>query len=461
MRIAISITTHNRYDVFKKTLEQIIKFKPVNADIFIVDDGSDIPVNEADFRFDKPNGIAAAKNKCFELADGYDYHFAFDDDCYPIKENWHLEFIKTGLNHLCFTFDKLSNGRPNGRIKTGKNGNIILYKEPCGCMNFYTKACFDAVGGMDISFGRWSYEHVHHSMRIHNSGLTPYPFMDIDNSLDLFYSYDWDQTTSRSVDPKIRAQLARVNERKYRSEIKSKAFIPYKPLKSVVITCYFTQVVDPQRGTHFEADISKLIPLSDSVKNNGCDLVVINDCFNSSELKSVLGDHAKCWYYSTNHGNPYFNRWIAISKYLFDQPEIDQVFCVDATDVEMQVNPFMEMQKGYLYVGDEAGNTVNNVWLKKHHWHSKYMDVYNHYGNKPLLNAGIVGGFRNDVLKFFALMMGCYENTREGQNQLTDMAALQYVCYIALGYDKIKHGSIINTRFKANERNTISYFKHK
>lgn len=189
-KIAISITTHNRYEVFKETLKNIEKFKPENADIFIVDDGSNIPVKEATFRFDVPTGIASAKNKCFELADGYDYHFAFDDDCYPIKKDWHLEYINTGLNHLCFTFDKFSNNMPNGRIKVSEKGNIVNYKEPCGCMNFYKKVCFDVVGGMDVNFGTWSYEHVSHSMRIHNAGLTPYPFMDLKNSLELFYSYD-------------------------------------------------------------------------------------------------------------------------------------------------------------------------------------------------------------------------------------------------------------------------------
>lgn len=461
MKISIAITTHNRHEVFQETYKNIKKFLPEGAKLIVVDDGSDVPVKEADFRFKTTQGIAVAKNKCLELMGEADYYFLFDDDCYPKVKDWHLHYINTGLNHLCFSFDTFSNGKTNGRRKVGEHGNVVYWHEPCGLMLFLTRKCLDVVGGFDPAYGRWGYEHVGYSMRIQNAGLTPKPFMDVKNSLDLFHSFDWDQTVKRSVDSKDRARCIIPNHKKYVLEKKSSHYIPYKPLKSVVITCYFTQVIDPQRGTHFESDIIKLIQISDSIKNNGCDLVVINDCFNSSELKEKLGDHAKCWYYSTNHGNPYFNRWVAISKYLFDHPEIDQVFCVDATDVEMQVNPFMEIQKGYLYVGDEAGNTVNNVWLKKHHWHSKYMDVYNHYGNKPLLNAGIVGGFRNDVLKFCALMMGCYENTREGQNQLTDMAALQYVCYIALGYDKIKHGSRINTRFKANERNTTSYFKHK
>ena len=62
MRIAISITTHNRYETFKKTYDSIIKFMPSDAVLFVVDDGSDIPVKEATFRFDTSQGIARAKN---------------------------------------------------------------------------------------------------------------------------------------------------------------------------------------------------------------------------------------------------------------------------------------------------------------------------------------------------------------------------------------------------------------
>lgn len=460
MKISIAITTHNRYDVFSETYKNIKKHLPKGSTLIVVDDGSDIPVKEATFRFDKAQGIAVAKNKCLELMGDADYYFLFDDDVYPKVTNWHLEYINTGLNHLCFSFDKFSNGGTNGRRKTGQDGNIIYWHEPCGLMLFLTRKCLETVGGFDPAYGKWGYEHVGYSMRIHNAGLTPKPFMDIKNSLDIFYSYDWDQTAKRSVPGPDRAKCIAPNERKYRSEVKSSHFIPYKPLNSCVITTYFTGIVDPQRGTNYISDINVLKPLVESCWKNRVKIHLINDCFDNLTL---VTDHVSDTIIKVGFKpdkNPYFQRWFSIHKYLTDNPEIEQVFCVDATDVEMQVNPFMEMHKGFLYVGDEAGNRVYNEWLKRHHTHPIYNQTYKQFAHAPLLNAGIIGGFRDDVLYFCDKMMQMYIAT-DGKNQLTDMAALQHVCYNWIGYNKIKHGPRINTRFKAYERNNTSYFKHK
>lgn len=451
MKISISITTHNRYEVFAETLKNVKKHLPAGAKLVVVDDGSDVPVKEADFRFDVAQGIAVAKNKAFELMGGADYYFAFDDDVHPKVDDWHLPYINSGLNHLSFTFDKLSNGTSNGRIRMLSRNGFARWEQPCGCMLFFTKACLDKVGGMDPAYGKWSYEHVGFSMRIYNAGLMPHPFMDVENSLDLFYSYDWDMKGTRSVPAAVRAQLIKPNLEKYRKEMKSAHFIPYKPLKSIVISTYFTGVVDPQRGKNYITDLDVLQPLLQSCVRNKASIVVLNDCFENT-VSFVKTDASI---------NPYFQRWFSIHKYLTDHPEIEQVFCVDATDVEMQINPFMEMHKGFLYVGDEVGNTIDNVWLKKHHTFPGSDFFYKKYSVRPLLNAGIVGGFRDEVLNFCLQMIALYIAMDSASGQLTDMAAMNVVCHEIIGYDKMKHGPKINTRFKANERNSFSYFKHK
>lgn len=459
MKIALAITTHNRYEVFSETYKNILKYLPKGSTLVVVDDGSDIPVPEATFRFATAQGIAVAKNKCLELMGDADYYFMFDDDVYPKVKHWHLSYISTGLNHLCFSFDKLSNGKSNARIKLHERNGIITWHEPCGLMLFFTRKCLETVGGFDPAYGKWGYEHVGWSMRIHNAGLTPNPFMDVRNSLDLFYSYDWDQSAKRSVSDQERAKCISPNKAKYESEKGSAHYIPYKPLNSAVVTTYFTGVTDPQRGTHLISHPGKLRSLFESCERNGSNLIAINDCFSGTELWDVKTD--KCIKLVRNHCkiNPYFQRWFSIHEYLIAYPEIEQVFCVDATDVEMQVNPFMEMHKGYLYVGDEAGNTINNVWLKKHHPNKFNERLFTEFGHMPLLNMGIVGGFRDDILSFCLCMTSLYRVLKD--TDLTDMAAGQHVFYESFGYERIKHGPKINTRFKANERNNTSYFKHK
>ena len=227
MTISIAISVHNRHDVSTKSINEWKKRLPKGAKLFIVDDGSDLPFPYADIRNEVALGIAACKNQCIKLCEGSDYVFLVDDDVFPITDDWHLPYINSGLNHLCFTFTKYTNGKRSGRNQKGMFDNISIYDLPCGCMNFYTKACFEAVGGMDIKYGKWSFEHVGHSMRIFNAGLTPYPFMDVSYSGELFYSYDQDCNIERTVDKRTRHALASKNFQKYQKELKSKEFIPY------------------------------------------------------------------------------------------------------------------------------------------------------------------------------------------------------------------------------------------
>lgn len=449
MRIAVSITTHNRYDTFKKTYEEISRLLPENADLFIVDDGSEIPVKEATFRFDTSQGIAAAKNKCFELADGYDYHFAFDDDCFPIKKDWHLEYINTGLNHLCFSFDKFSNGRANGRIVIKRDEKFNYFKEPCGCMNFYTKKCFDVVGGMDEGFGKWSYEHVSHSMRIFNAGLTPYPFIDLKHSLDIFYSYDQDQTVERSVDPLLRQKLALVNLQKYNKEKTSKEYIPYKKENNAVITCFFTKIKDPQRLGSWKADYALLEPLISSALANRCKLIVLHDCFDnvasSQDLEFVKVETSI---------NPYFQRWVSYQDYLKEN-KFDNVFLVDASDVEVLQYPFKHIDKDRLYCGWE-NETVGCQWMRKHHPSEISQMFINKFENDKLFNAGVVGGSYEIVMNFLSaittISMVCEEDK-------TDMPAFNITASHFNGH--VITGKSVTTEFKKFEHNDISLFRHK
>lgn len=457
-KIGVGITSHNRRKVFNETLKKMKSFLPSGAKLVIVDDGSDDPVKGSSFRFEKAQGIAIAKNKCLELLDDCDYIFLFDDDIYPRVKGWYLPYIESGINHMQYSFNTFSNGRRNGRVLEKNDDKFNYWVESCGCMLFYTKKCLEVVGGMDPGFGVWGYEHISHSVRIHYAGLTPHPFMDLKNSSELFYSMDWDQTTDRSVAASVRSSYIPDNKRKYEYErnLKLSHFIPYKPLNSIVLTCYFTGVPDPQRGVHFQKNIEPVLPLLKSTYDKGCsNVVVLNDCIKDQDWSKTAKFVTHVPYI-----NPYFERWFAIHKYLTDHPEVDQVFCVDATDVEMNVNPFMFMRSGALYVGDEPSK-INNLWLKKHHKHPIFNQMYMVYGQRQLFNAGLLGGFREEVMKFCVLMMDFYSLTK-GYHQLTDMAALNYLLYIKYGVRNVISGRQVNTVFKAYDtENKTSWFKHK
>lgn len=455
MTINIAISVHNRPYTAKHSISQWKKYLPRGAKLFVVDDGSDIPFTGADLRNEKAVGIAACKNQCLSLCEGSDYVVLADDDVYPTTKDWHLPYINSGINHLCFTFDKFSNGRPNGRRKIKTENGLSIWHEPCGLILFFTRKCLDVVGGMDESYGAWGYEHLQLSRRIYNNGLTSYPYMDVENSLDLFHSEDYFQTVTRSVDPVLRGQLAIVNKRKYQQDMGSKAYIPYKPQTGIILTSYFTGVVDPQRGEKWEADVTQVGKLADSCKANDCKLVVINDCFKSEELQEIgVIPH----YYATKHGNPYFNRWIAYREYLSSNP-VDNVFMTDCNDVEVLRNPFKIIQPNKLYVGWE-NSTIGCQWMLNHH-KSNFMQTFIKCNMKtPLLNAGVIGGRYDIVMEFLDRICDMYGILPEKDHDKTDMPLFNWVLYSHFN-GRFETGLKVTTEFKSFKSNGTSLFKHK
>ena len=88
--IGVAITTHDRPDTLKRALDAWKKYLPSNAILVVVDDASKIKVTNATYRFDKPVGVAIAKNKCIEILmkSGVQHLFLFDDDCWLKVSDW-------------------------------------------------------------------------------------------------------------------------------------------------------------------------------------------------------------------------------------------------------------------------------------------------------------------------------------------------------------------------------------
>lgn len=195
-----------------RTLSYWINFKPHNAKIFIVDDGSYPALFGADYRFEISQGVSIAKNKCLELSEGFDYVFCVDDDTRPLSASWHLPYIESGLNHACYTFD---------RKIIQITETFTEYEKPCGCMLFFTKYCIDTAGGWDTSFKGYGLEHVSLSDRIFNMGLTPARYIDATGSAFSLANCE----TSFTFQDK---QHLPENIRLYKENYFSKEFKPYK-----------------------------------------------------------------------------------------------------------------------------------------------------------------------------------------------------------------------------------------
>lgn len=462
--IGIGITVHNRNETALHTIEQIKKYAPDNCKIVIVDDASKVPLENTDFRFNVNVGISRAKNKCFELLDDCDHIFLFDDDCYPVVQGWEKPYIESGINHLSFTFDRLANSRQNGNKVILSKENVIIYNNPCGCMCYFTKRCLEVVGGFNPIYNVYGYEHVDLSVRIYNAGLTENKFMDIPNSINLFYSLDYHCAISSSVGIS-KGIYIRENKRIYDQMQKSKEYIPYKPLPkknngNIVLTSYFNYANDPQRRKRWSGQIDELKPLIDSCIKKKVKLIIFTNCFvdtiNSEYVEFIDTKPSR-----THSPNVY--RWIVYWEWM-QLNDFNNIWMVDSTDVELLKNPFKIIEKDNLYCGDEYGMITDNNWMRKtqepHFRISDYRQIINKHAKETLINCGIVGGSYEVIFPFIQIWADIHKNKTVGLKNSTDMAIFNYVARKYYN-DIIVHGEKINTRFKYFEYNKVSIWKHK
>lgn len=465
MKIGIGVTVHNRNETAQHTIEQIKRFAPEGSKIVIVDDASKIPFDGADFRLNVNAGIANAKNKCFELLDDCDYIFLFDDDCYPVVENWHLPYIESGINHLSFTFSRLKDGRQNGNKVILQHGELMVYNNPCGCMCFFTKKCLEVVGGFNPMYKVYGYEHVDLSVRIHNAGLTPHRFMDINSSKYLFKSLDYEQSIHSSV-TENRSFHVRQNKILYMQSQRSKEFIPYKEMpkikhKNVILTSYFNYCADPQRKKRWSAQIEELMPLINSCIKHKQKLIIFSDCFVDS-IESPYIEFVKSLPSKTHSPNVY--RWIVYWEWM-QKNSFDKIWMVDSTDVELLKDPFKIIEPDKLYCGDEFDMLTDNRWMRttqeRYFKIPDYREVIEKQADQVLINCGLVGGAYDVVYKLIEMWAEIHKKKTVGLMYSTDMAIFNYVARKYFN-DVLVHGEKINTKFKHFEtKNKVALWKHK
>lgn len=494
-KIGIGITTHNRPDAFKKTLSQMVLLLPDNYVMAIIDDASNeeyaydtcVDMNTqmtAPFihRFTSNVGIAKSKNKALELLydAGCEHFFLFDDDTYPIKANWWEPYINSGEPHLMYIFDTFANGAHAGdMIKYYQDDKIAAYSHVRGCMLYYRSVVLDTVGGMDISFGKWGHEHGDLSNRIYAAGLTRFRYMDVANSRGLFYATDEERPGSiKSTVPGVqRIDMLRNSQQIYDAHYNLPVYCEFREKKNghrsasspLFLTAYFTTLPDPQRPGHKWTFIPSTIdPYVDSIYHvtyNQNGLPIKNVVLYDDPAPNNLALSSEKWIRVNTSINPYFQRWISYYEYLIKhRDEITWVFMTDCTDVELLKVP--EPERGKIYVGDESG-TMNNAWLTAHHKHPVLQKFFQTHKSTQMVNAGILGGYLEDVLPFIRAIIDEYVKMSHDERfkrtagpGMTDMGVFNHVAYTQFA-NKISHGRHVNTVFKANERNDISWFKHK
>jgi hypothetical protein len=420
MKIGIAITTvSSRKKLLQKAIRQHRKFQPENSIIHVHEDTNRI-------------GIARSKNKCiaYLMEQECTHLFLFDDDCYPIKKDWHKLFTDNPAPHATATFDKLSNGISNGNIRNGITGNYEYFHNPCGIVMYYTRECIEQIGGMDTRYSKYGHEHVGHSWRIFNAGLTPYPFISPIGIMESIYSLDQHSTTSSTITPLERSISCEEGRPIIREEKESKDWKPYQR-ESVVMGAYLNSKIDDQRKHQWKAIPEVIATWRDSARNAGFEPILFTDCF-----KPGQATHRQVYTRPQRLENIYNHRFAAFRDYLTKHKEyFDFVLLTDTTDVEIFAYP--EMEADTIYIGSEPWTD----WI-----YTQPMPAKMH--RQPLLlNCGIIGGHISIILPFLNDMC----DFMKGQQKIADMASVNHILQVEKKYNFVT-GHPLHTVFKKFEQ---------
>lgn len=455
-KIGIAITTHNRQKVLSRALDNHASHLPAGALVVVIDDGSAEAVAVPNWvkliRHNKSLGIVASKNASLAaLVDaGCEHLFLWDDDAWPIADGWERPYIESPEPHLAYQFLDLSGPKKlNDLAVLYRDERHIAYTGQRGVMLYYHRSAIETVGGFDPIYQRGMYEHSDLALRINNAGLTTWAFADVAGSEKLIYSLDEHEAVQRSVSQSNREEQVKRNVRIHndRRDAGYSGFADYRPKRNLVITTLLTIQSDPQRGNKLVASPDLLAKWSASVK--GADAVVLVDELEVAPVGAVLHRVPDV------PMNVYFRRWLHMWQYLRDHPEYQQVWCTDGTDVEMLHQPWLEMEQGKIYVGSEP-KTYADKWAADNHPEQPYQQFIGEHCNDVMLNAGLLGGSRADVMAIahgiirlhYQIESRRFWKTEKPSAAVGDMIAFGIVAHRFK--ERLVTGPRVNTVFKTN-----------
>ena len=468
LRVGIAITTHQRPEVLKRAIDQHMKHLPAGALVVVVDDGSSpgavVPSGVQLLRHDKSLGIVASKNASLSvlMEAGCEHLFLWDDDAWPIADDWHQPYIESQEPHLAYQFlDLAGRNKLNDLAVLYRDERHVAYTGQRGVMLYYHRSAIEKLGGFDSVYGRGMYEHSDFALRIHNAGLTTWAYADVTGSEKLIHSLDEHEAVERSVPKPDRVALVERNVKIHneRRDTGFTGYVEYRRQTDVVITTLLTSQPDPQRGSKMTASPDMLNKWASSLRQ--CVGIALVD-----ELQTAPAGIKLCHVPDVKM-NVYFRRWLHIWQHLREHPEYRFVWCTDGTDVEMLRAPWEEMLPGKVYVGSEP-KTYADIWAKQNHPERIYQEFIDAHRNDVMLNAGLLGGSRADVMSFAHGIIRLYYRIESYRFWKKEKAGAAVGDMIAFGLvaqsfaDRIITGPLVHSVFKTDGLGKeIAWWKHK
>jgi len=229
IRIGVGITRVHKINEQLKSEWQ--KTEPLMQD---TDEFEFIFCPHIDNEYGERKGVAKSKNFClrFLINNNCQHIFLFDDDAYPRHPDWYKVFIDSakamGQHHLSYIPNKGHlMGKLSDKTKGLLFGELVKYDYAWGCMMYFTRHCIETAGGYNEDFEVYGYEHCELSCRIHNMGLTAFPYLTIKDVTKYIYSCNFEgfpeglEPETHSLDGLNMKPILYKNEQLFRKMYKS------------------------------------------------------------------------------------------------------------------------------------------------------------------------------------------------------------------------------------------------
>lgn len=232
----------------------------------------------------------------------------------------------------------------------------------------------------------------------------------------------------------------------------------------LILTTYFTQKEDPQRiGIYHEPDqFEKIRRWYGSVMRLGLHAAIFHDGLSEAFVQQHGNEHVVFMPYTPQTGrSPNDERFYCYLDFLDAHPEIQYAFMTDLFDVDFLRDPFdlINDEKYDFYSQTGIGGLPNG---KKKYAVTRMKQAYGRifHPDRISLNAGIIGGRRDHLLRLLIRMVADFKKAPERHNVNIGVfnRCINDVCPDP---ERILHGFPLHSEFKKYEEDRGFYIRHK
>jgi hypothetical protein len=244
--------------------------------------------------------------------------------------------------------------------------------------------------------------------------------------------------------------------------------------RNLIMACHISGVFDVNRNETLNDDNYELVrEWAESIAAQKLHGIIFHNNFSA---ETCLNHENEFISFIRVNYNPAFNpnvfRYFVYLDFLKKNADrFDNLFVTDVSDVTLMKNPFTDPffteNPSTLFCGDEP-KILNNDWMNDHSTHLRnniadYAAYEQKFADATLLNCGIIGGKAPLFFEFIQQLCDIHlKGNSDNKTAFTgDMGAFNYVARTRFN-ESIKHGTPVNTVFKAYENDRRDcWFKHK